>query len=533
MTKIFISYRRKDWGHTKQLADELRQRLNAEIFVDFTGIDEADFEPSILRNLSESDVVLLIVTERTFSPDRIHRDKDWVRREIREALILNKKIVLVCIDGLLPPEDIPDDIRAIRDKEGIRFFEEYFESGVQRLVNFVVRIEPSIQPRSSEPIAPQTAKSQRTLDEAETLFNDEKYAEAVTLLEDLRNSGYKSKLVNLDTIIEEAKAKHDAELHHQEAEREYKDIAALVRIANTEGLLVEAVEAWFKFRQSYPNYDALSLDRQLEVKVDALRADANKPIFGHLAVLLLAEKARDWEQVIYSGENILRIDSKHNIARTRTANAYRQHGVDIHNEKQDYDGAIAIYNRAIELDPNNADFFNQRGRSYHQKQDYDRAIEDFNRSLDLDPNNANFLGVRGNSLRQKGDYGRAIEDFNRAIELDPNNASHFRQRGLCYYLKMDDADAISDYNRAIELDPNNANYLCNRGIFYNHTGDYGRAIEDFNHAIELDPNDANYYYWRAVVYSQINRKKTEVIRNLKRAAALGHEQAKLDLRNLK
>jgi hypothetical protein len=54
-------------------------------------------------------------------PERITQDGDWVRREIREALTLNKPIVLVCVDELFPPNDLLADIQAISKKQGIEF----------------------------------------------------------------------------------------------------------------------------------------------------------------------------------------------------------------------------------------------------------------------------------------------------------------------------------------------------------------------------------------------------------------------------
>jgi hypothetical protein len=123
--------------------------------------------------------VLIIVTDLTFSVDRIHRDDDWVRREIREALTLKKPIVLACVDGLFPPEDLPDDIQGIRGKEGIRFFQEFFDAGVERLASFITRATPITtkttlstatksqqQQQQSQAIKPTAASSQRTLDEA-------------------------------------------------------------------------------------------------------------------------------------------------------------------------------------------------------------------------------------------------------------------------------------------------------------------------------------------------------------------------------
>jgi hypothetical protein len=59
MPKLFICYRRKSWPFTQRLADELGKRINAKIFVDIWCIKETDFETALLRNLRESDAVLV------------------------------------------------------------------------------------------------------------------------------------------------------------------------------------------------------------------------------------------------------------------------------------------------------------------------------------------------------------------------------------------------------------------------------------------------------------------------------------------
>lgn len=158
--KLFISYRRKSWAFTHRLAEHLGRMIQGEIFVDFSGIDETDFENSILRHLRESDSILLIVSPETFTPDRIHRDDDWVRREIALALELDKPIVLVCVDGLYPPapSDLPENIRDITRKQGINFYPEYWNAAVERLAEFVAKV--TVQ-RS-----PQDSINQASLDEA-------------------------------------------------------------------------------------------------------------------------------------------------------------------------------------------------------------------------------------------------------------------------------------------------------------------------------------------------------------------------------
>lgn len=132
MAKVFISYRRKSSAFTLLLANKLSVRLDADIFVDFDAIDDADFEKSILSHLRQSDVFLLMVTEHTFA-DRIHNDRDWVRKEIRTALEMKIPVILVCENGLFPPADLPEDIREVRSKQGIEFYPQYFDAAVARL----------------------------------------------------------------------------------------------------------------------------------------------------------------------------------------------------------------------------------------------------------------------------------------------------------------------------------------------------------------------------------------------------------------
>ncbi|PJF34276.1 MAG: hypothetical protein CUN49_16485, partial [Candidatus Thermofonsia Clade 1 bacterium] len=86
--RLFVCYRRKSWDFTHRLVADLRTKINADIFIDF-GIDNTDFEESILRHLRQSDCVLLVVSEHTFD-ERIHDPQDWMRREIGEALRLGK-----------------------------------------------------------------------------------------------------------------------------------------------------------------------------------------------------------------------------------------------------------------------------------------------------------------------------------------------------------------------------------------------------------------------------------------------------------
>jgi tetratricopeptide (TPR) repeat protein len=132
-------------------------------------------------------------------------------------------------------------------------------------------------------------------------------------------------------------------------------------------------------------------------------------------------------------------------------------------EKGDLDGAIADYNRAIELNPKDARAYYNRGIAKRAKGDLDGAIADFSRAIELDPKYAIAYNNRGIAKDDKGDLDGAIADYNRAIELDPKHAVAYNNRGFDKEARGDLDGAIADYNRAIELDPKLAIAYNNRG----------------------------------------------------------------------
>ena len=80
-----------------------------------------------------------------------------------------------------------------------------------------------------------------------------------------------------------------------------------------------------------------------------------------------------------------------------------------------YDEAIKHYTYAIELKPDFAIAYNNRGITYRDKGEIKRAIDDFNKAIELQSDYADAYNNRGLTYRNKGDYDRAIDDFNTAI----------------------------------------------------------------------------------------------------------------------
>ncbi len=82
---------------------------------------------------------------------------------------------------------------------------------------------------------------------------------------------------------------------------------------------------------------------------------------------------------------------------------------------------------------------------------YDEAIEEYNKAIEMAPEDADAYNNRGFAYVQKGELDQAIADFDKAIELDPELAEAYNNRGYAYYLKGEVAKAVSDFEKCIEL----------------------------------------------------------------------------------
>jgi tetratricopeptide (TPR) repeat protein len=122
------------------------------------------------------------------------------------------------------------------------------------------------------------------------------------------------------------------------------------------------------------------------------------------------------------------------------------------------------------------------------------AIKEFGRAIELNPEDATAYYNRGLTHARSRNYARAIEDLGRAIELNPRDAAAYYNRGLAYARSQDYARAIEDYDRAVELNPKSPAAYNNRGLAHARCQDYTRAIEDFRRAIEVKPKFSLSYY---------------------------------------
>ena len=108
--------------------------------------------------------------------------------------------------------------------------------------------------------------------------------------------------------------------------------------------------------------------------------------------------------------------------------------------------------------------------------------KDYTKAIELKPDLASAYINRGNAYGSISDYDCAIKDHTKAIELNHNPADAYNNRGVAYG-KKDQIDlAIKDYTKAIELNPNRDIPYYNRGVVWLHLREWEKAKTDLTTA---------------------------------------------------
>lgn len=181
-----------------------------------------------------------------------------------------------------------------------------------------------------------------------------------------------------------------------------------------------------------------------------------------------------------------------------------------YNEK-DYKKQIELYTKLINLDPELAVAYLDRGYVYCNMNMYDNALNDFNKMIELDPANPDGYSNRGAVYGYLGKYQAALVDYNKAIELDPNHAASFNNRANVYLRQRKIKQAMADIQKVFEIENANANaaQYDTRGCIYLEKKEYDLAIKDFTRAIELNPKGKEFYENRARAYRELAGIETE------------------------
>ncbi len=169
-----------------------------------------------------------------------------------------------------------------------------------------------------------------------------------------------------------------------------------------------------------------------------------------------------------------------------------------------FEEALRIYRSIIALSataPKNASLAHLRiGSVYMAQRKFENAVVAFQRAISLNPMDAEAQNNLGEALGELKQYARAIEAFNRAAGLDTTLLRARYNQGVTYGRMGNARYAEFVFRNLMKSNPNYALAYDGLAATLSRSGRAKEAIAYHEKAIALNPDDPSFYYNLAISY---------------------------------
>ena len=150
----------------------------------------------------------------------------------------------------------------------------------------------------------------------------------------------------------------------------------------------------------------------------------------------------------------------------------------------DEERIINDMNAMLDIEPETAQEYIQKGTVLTITEQYDDAIDCFNKALDLDPNNLSALISKGNTYELMENYEEASKVYDLVMETDVSDIYDLMSKGYVLENHQRFDDALKTYNKALKSDKNNSNILFLKGSCLIKLQKHQEAVDTLDECIE-------------------------------------------------
>lgn len=190
---------------------------------------------------------------------------------------------------------------------------------------------------------------------------------------------------------------------------------------------------------------------------------------------------------------------------------------------QEFENSMLDINRAIELEPKNAELHLHKGTINGVLGFYDDAIDNFNTAINIDGDKAGYYYNRAMIKTNLNDFDGALDDYEIAISIDPTFYDAYHNRAMVYMdhgMYKEATESLSEYigrtfdSRAIRL----------QGICQYFDKDYQGALTSLNWSINIDNKNSASYFYKGLSEQALGKEK-EGCEDLIRSSKMGFAPA--------
>jgi eukaryotic-like serine/threonine-protein kinase len=177
-------------------------------------------------------------------------------------------------------------------------------------------------------------------------------------------------------------------------------------------------------------------------------------------------------------------------------------GLSQHVRRGEYQQALVVLTATIELCPNAAQLYRDRGLLYwkHLK-DFDAALIDWRKVIEFLPNQAETYRFLGNIHMGRRQYDLALRDMQDALSRKPDYPEVLHAKAEVYLWQGKAKEALEVINPLAQKLPSGyEDTLGYRGDIYFRLGRLDDAVADYRRLIQLRPKNTETYFSLALAY---------------------------------
>lgn len=231
----------------------------------------------------------------------------------------------------------------------------------------------------------------RQLQDASYLISREAYPEAINVLNEMADRGFKR------TLVFQKLGEIYLASGNMKAAREAFDQSISADSRNMESLA-------HRIRLLFENGDYEEANRDCE----RLLRQSPDEFDLYFTSAAIHSALGNYEKAVQRMEEYL-------VYFPESANAYKKLGI-VHYEAGKYLKALPAFNRSLEIDSGDPQCFYHRGLTYMATNTTRIAEKDFSMALDLDPTNGDVWFAKGNVNLKLGNHDKACFDFRKALQ---------------------------------------------------------------------------------------------------------------------
>ena len=188
-------------------------------------------------------------------------------------------------------------------------------------------------------------------------------------------------------------------------------------------------------------------------------------------------------------------------------------------KKKDWNGAIDLFTSILEVEPNNAEVYNNLGLCYANLGDDEKAEKAYLKCIELNPKIPQCYINLVDIYYKQHRLGEGINTLSYAIDMMPSDLI-FRHYLARFYMEDAKRDlAIDELEYILERQPENYDAYYDMGRVQFELGNYEDAISNFENVIEYKENNEFLYYYLAQAY-EANNEIGKAISNYLKANAV-------------